>query len=214
MNEIKDSVVILIDDDREDLELARESLETAVKNGELGREISIETYQIFADNRFDEEIDKLMEKIREHIASEEVERVVIAIDLHLMGKQNYTSFDKLLGDAETGLMVKEYIAAELERSNDSRKQADKVKYLFISNYLKAATEIGVTLCKILDSENEAYVAKPGKEEETRKFLKNEGCDIQKCELRDEKIKKIIQMFYNDGTTYSNFIGKILETALS
>lgn len=212
MSEIKNSVVLLIDDDDRELKLVSKSLNDAVH--EKGFEVTIESYQIFADNSFDDKIDGLMEKIKAYTASEQIKRVVLAIDLHLMGTQSYTSFDKLLSDAETGLMVKKYIARELAQLSELKEQTGKVKYLFISNYLKAGTEIGVTLGKMLLDEKELGVAKPGKNTKTQELLINEGCDKKECKLQDEKLKNIIQGFYNVGTTYDNLIGTILEIALS
>ena len=210
MSEIKERVVLIIDDDKRELELLSESLNDAVKDKNLN--VTIESYQIYADNRFDDEIDKLMEIIKDHTKSENIKRVVIVIDLNLMGDKIYTSFDKLLSDNKTGIMVKKYIENQLNNLLDSNEQMSKLKYLFISNYLKQDTEMGVTLSKMLSDEKESGVVKPGTSK-TQGLLKNLVGDIKECKLQDEKLKRIIQDYYNARTTYYNFIGTILETAL-
>ena len=116
------------------------------------------------------------------------------------------------------LMTKSII---IEKNLSGEERAN-VDFLYISNYLRKDDSVKKYLLSKLKEEAFPYVAKPSL---VKSPLSNDQKVLARGEWReaekricsdniDDNIRQIIQALYDKETTYGDFIGTILERAVS
>lgn len=204
--------ILLIDDKKVDLEIMQTAINNVLNDLNEKKQEIVLIKQILIKNN-ENNIQKVIDQLNGLMttiktAIDEEQKLLIVIDLNLVGEEVYND-EQLKVDSTSGIIVKRYIEAQLD--ND---QMTRVKFLFISNYLRRESAIKTFLVEQLIEENIPWVVKPTKKL-NNEFVKGEVHNDEKkvCPKQFEN-HDLIQKLYDLETTYGDFLGTILEKAMS